>query len=104
MEFLVKSPGDPAKVVDLTPEVIANQRVGTRLAFCAAHDLTVEFAGGAARVDDVDLIIYIVPDEYFCYRGDQLVLRFTLDCRRVALDCRPPAGSVNGRAILSGSP
>lgn len=102
MEFLVKSLGDPAEIISLTPEVIANQRVGTRLAFHAAHDITVEFADGSAAVDDVNLIIYIVPSAYFCYRGDQLVLRFTLDCRRVVVDCRPSIRTVNGRAIISG--
>lgn len=102
MEFFVKCIGDPLEIIDLSPEVIANQRVGTRIAFRTAHDIVVEFASGTAAVDNVDLIIYIVPEEYFCYRGDELVLRFKLACRSLSIDCRPAYGNVNGRAILSG--
>lgn len=102
MEFFVKSIDDPAEIIDISPEVIANQRVGTRIAFRAPRDIVVEFANGTAAVESVELIIYIVPEEYFCYRGDEMVLRFQLACRNLNIDCRPACGNVNGRAILSG--
>lgn len=102
MEFIVRTPqGDAADIVKLTPEIIARQRVGTRLEFAGRHDLTVQFAGGAVIVDDIDQIIYIVPDEFFCYRGDEFILKFVLDCQRVVIDRRPPAGNVNACAIIS---
>ncbi|MDT8902717.1 hypothetical protein [Anaeroselena agilis] len=102
MEFIIKTPeGEPAAVAEITPEIIAKQRVGSRIEFKAPHDLTVEFAGGACVVDDIDLIVYIVPDEFFCYRGDDYVLKFVMACRSVLIDHRPPLGAVNARAIIS---
>ncbi len=105
MEFIIKTPqGDPAAVAAITPEVIANQRVGSRVEFKAPHDLTVEFAGGACVVDDIDLIVYIVPDEFFCYRGDSFILKFVMGCRSVLIDHRPQPSGVNARAIVSAAP
>jgi len=105
MEFVIKTPlGDPAAVAEILPEVIAGQRVGWRLAFKARHDITVEFAGGTCGVDDVDLIIYIVPDEFFCYRDGEYVLKFILNCRQLLVDHRPPLGKANARATLSALP
>ncbi len=105
MEFIINTPkGDPAAVAAITPEVIANQRVGSRVEFKAPHDLTVVFAGGACIVDDIDLIVYIVPDEFFCYRGDGFVLKFVMECRNVRIDHRPQPGGVNAQAIISAAP
>ncbi len=103
MDFVIKTPqGNPAAVAAVTPEVIANQRVGSRLSFAAPHDLTVEFAdGGAFSVDDIDLIVYIVPDEFFCYRRDEYVAKFILPCRGLLIDHRPQPGGVNARAIVT---
>lgn len=102
MEFIIKTPdGDAAAVAEVTPEIIANQRVGSRIAFKAPHDLTVEFQGGACAVDDIDLLVYIVPDEFFCYRGDSFVMKFILGCRGLLIDRRPQPGGVNARAIIS---
>ncbi len=105
MEFIIKTPqGNPAAVAEITPEVIANQKVGSRVGFKAPQDLTVEFAGGACFVDDIDLIVYIVPGEFFCYRGDDFIIKFVMDCRRVLIDHRPQPGGVNARAIISAAP
>ncbi len=102
MDFVIKSPqGDPEAVAAVSPEVIANQRVGARLTFATPHDLTVEFAGGSFSVDDIDLIVYIVPDEFFCYRRDEYAAKFILPCRQLLVDHRPPVGAVNARAIVS---
>lgn len=102
MEFMVKTPlGDPAGIVTQTAEIIARQQVGTRLDFASRHDLTVEFTGGAVMVDDIDQIIYIVPDEFFCYRGEDFVLKFILDCQSVVIDHRPQPGGVNAKAIIT---
>ncbi|MDR3590102.1 MAG: hypothetical protein P4N41_10650 [Negativicutes bacterium] len=102
MDFVVKSRvGDPARIVSITPEHIAGQRVGSRLEFPARQDLTVEFADGAVLLDDIDLIIYIIPNEYFCYRGDDFVLKFTLDCRKVQLDQRLSSSKANPRIFIS---
>lgn len=102
VEFIIKTPqGDPDAVAAVAPEIIANQRVGSRLTFAAPHDVTVEFAGGSFAVDDIDLIVYIVPDEFFCYRGDDYVLKFVLECRRLLIDHRPQRGAVNAQAFIS---
>jgi hypothetical protein len=102
MEFIVKTPqGDPGGILTQTPEIIARQRVGTRLDFTSRHDLTVEFADGALMVDDIDQIIYVVPEEYFCYRGDDFILKFMLAGRRLVIDHRPLPGNVNPRAIIT---
>lgn len=102
MEFVVKCrEGDPARVVSVAEEHIAGQRVGSRLTFPARQDLTVEFANGAVTVDDIDLIIYIIPNEYFCYRGDDFVLKFVLDSRKILLDQRSTAPSANPRTFIS---
>lgn len=102
MDFVVKTaPGVAADVVEISPEIIANQRVGSRLAFRTRHDLTVEFANGAVMVDDIDLVVYVVPGEFFCYRGDDFVVKFAMESRALAIDCRPAIGRVNARAILS---
>ncbi len=102
MEFIVKTPlGNPTDIVKQTTEIIARQRVGTRLEFTSRHDLTVEFADGAVMVDDIDQIIYIVPAEFFCYRGDEYVLKFILECQSLVIDHRPLAGNVNDRAIIT---
>lgn len=102
MDFIIKTPqGDPDAVAAVAPELIANQRVGSRLTFSAPHDLTVEFAGGSFVVDDIDLIVYIVPDEFFCYRGDDFVLKFIMECRQLLVEHWPPLGGVNARAVIS---
>lgn len=102
MEIVIKTPrGDPDAVAAVAPEVIANQRVGSRVTFTAPHDVTVEFAGGSLTVDDIDLIVYIVPDEFFCYRGEDFVLKFVLGCRRLLIDHRPQRGAVNPQAFIS---
>ncbi len=102
VEFIIKTPqGDADAVVTVEPEVIANQRVGSRLTFKAPHDLTVEFAGGSFTVDDIDLIVYIVPDEFFCYRGNDFAVKFVLACRRLLVDLRPSRGAVNAQAFIS---
>lgn len=102
MEVIVKTPqGNPAGIVKQTAEIIARQRVGIRLDFASRHDLTVEFAGGAVMVDDIDQIIYIVPAEFFCYRGDDFILKFILECQSLVIDHRPLGGNVNPRAIIT---
>ncbi len=102
MEFVVKGYGSaPEEVMAIEPEFIAGQRVGERLEFKQRHDLTVEFANGAVLVDDVDMLVYIIPNEYFCYRGEDFILKFVLDSRRVLIDHRPPAGRVNARAFIA---
>lgn len=102
MEFVVKrAEGVAADIVEITPETIANQRVGSRLAFGTRHDLTLELGGGSVMVDDIDLIVYIVPGEFFAYRGDDFVLKFTVAGRKLVIDCRPAIGKVNARAILT---
>jgi len=102
VEFIIKTPqGDADAVAAVEPEVIANQRVGSRLTFKAPHDLTVEFAGGSFTVDDIDLIVYIVPDEVFCYRGNDFAVKFVLACRRLLVDHRPSRGAVNAQAFIS---
>lgn len=103
MDFVIRTPqGNPDAVATVAPEVIANQRVGARLAFTAPHDLTVQFAAGCSfSVDDIDLIVYIVPDEFFCYRRDEYVAKFILPCRRLLVDHRPQPGGVNAQAVVS---
>ena len=102
MDFVVKSrSGDPARAVSITAEHIAGQRVGSRLEFPVRQDLTVEFADGAVMIDDIDLIIYIIPNEYFCYRGDDFILKFTLDCRKIQLDQRSAAPAANPRTFIA---
>lgn len=90
MNFVVKTPdGDPGRVVDITPEIIAGQRVGSRLDFRQRQDFTVEFDNGALMLDEIDLMIYILPNEFFCYRGDDFVAKFILDSRKIQIDHRP---------------
>lgn len=102
MDFVVKSrTGDPAQVVSVTEEHIAGQRVGSRLEFPSRQDLTVEFADGAVMIDDIDLIIHIIPNEYFCYRGDDFILKFTLDSRKIQLDQRSAAAATNPRIFIA---
>jgi hypothetical protein len=102
VDFVVKSRiGDPARVVSVTEEHIAGQRVGSRLEFPVRQDLTVEFADGSVMIDDIDLIIYIIPNEYFCYRGDDFILKFSLDCRKVQLDQRSAAPSANPHTFIA---
>lgn len=101
MKFTVKAQAvDPAKVLNVSPEVIANQRVGSRLAFAAPHDLTVEFANGSIMVDGIDLIIYIIPQEFFCYRGEEMVVKFNLETRGVEIALEPSVRNIPPRAII----
>jgi hypothetical protein len=102
MEFSVKGYGvSPEEVVAIIPEVIAGQRVGSRLEFKRRHDFTVEFTNGAVMIDDVDMMIYVIPNEFFCYRGDDFIMKFVLDTRKVQIDHRPATGTVNARAFIS---
>ena len=102
MDFVVKTRGSaPAEPIAITAEMIAGQRVGSRLDLFTRHDLTIEFADGAALVDDIDLMIYIIPNEFFCYRGDDFIVKFILDSLRIQLDQRPADGPVNPRLFIS---
>jgi hypothetical protein len=102
VEFVIKSrTGQPNQVVCVSEEHIAGQRVGSRLEFPSRRDLTVEFADGAVMIDDIDLIIYIIPNEYFCYRGDDFILKFILDGRKIQLDQRGGTGPANSRIFIT---
>lgn len=104
MNFVLKSnyTGEPEKVALITDEEIANQIVGSRVEFAKKHDVTVNYADGALMLDDVDMIIYIKPHEFFCYRGDDLIATFILEHRSFEIDLRQPGGIVNGRAFIRG--
>lgn len=102
VEFVVKArEAEPEKVLTVEPEIIAGQQVGSRLTFGSRHDLTVEFADGALMVDDIDMMLYIIPNEFLCYRGDDFVLKFILDSRKVQIDHRAASGQVNAHAFIA---
>lgn len=101
MNFVVKAQKvDPHKLLTISQEVIANQRVGSRLEFVSPHDITVEFANGMLQVDDVDLIIYVLPEEFFCYRGDEMLVKFSMATRDVEIMLEPPVRNINARAVI----
>ena len=68
----------PEAVMTIEPEEIARQVIGQRMTFLSRHDVTFQFANGSATMDDIELIIYIMPNQFFCYRGDDVIATIVL--------------------------
>lgn len=91
---------NPEKAVILEAEEIAGQMVGSRLQFHASHDLTFQMADGAVMIDDIEMVIYIMPNQFFCYRGDDVIATVILENTHFEVDLREPVNGINGRAFL----
>lgn len=88
------------KVVTIEKEEIARQTVGERLTFAKRHDIIFQFADGSVTMDDIDLIITILPNQFFCYRGDDVIGTVTMEGMHIDVDLREVPGT-NGRAFIS---
>lgn len=88
------------KVVIVEKEEIARQTVGQRLTFSKRHDITFRFSDGSVTLDDIDLIITVLPSQFFCYRGDDVIGTVTMEGMQIDVDLREIHG-MNGRAFIS---
>ena len=104
MNFQIRSnyTAEPEKVVTIEPEEIAGQVIGSRLQFLSRHDITFQFANGAVVLDDIELIIYIMPNQFFCYRGEDVIGTIILESHQFDLDLRESVNGTNGRAFIRG--
>ena len=102
MNFQLRSnyTNSPEQVVSVEPEEIARQIVGSRITFHYCHDITFQFVNGSVTLDDIDLIICIIPHQFYCYRGDDLVTTVVLESNNVDIDLRNPGNGANRRAFF----
>lgn len=90
----------PETIMAIEQEEIARQVIGQRLTFSSRHDVTFQFANGSATMDDIELIIYIMPNQFFCYRGDDVITTIVLEGEFFDVDLRAPINGTNGRAFI----
>ena len=102
MNFTLRSnyTAQPETVLVMELEEIARQVIGQRMTFSARHDVTFQFVDGSATMDDIDLIIYILPNQFFCYRGDDVMATIVLEGQQFDVDLRAPINGTNGRAFI----
>ena len=102
MNFQIRSnyTAEPEKVVAIEPEEIAGQVIGSRLQFVTRHDITFQFANGAVVLDNIELIIYIMPNQFFCYCGDDVLGTIILESHQFDIDLRESVNGTNGRAFV----
>ena len=93
---------DVTKVVVLEPEEMAGHAIGNRMTFLRKHDVIFQFQDGSTRLENIEMIINMFPNQFFCYRGEELELAGTvvMECLEVDVDLREPINGVCGTAFL----